>query len=69
MLDCQIGNAAGPSVATVDQADIRALGSGMTAVRRGAASVQDPGCRLWGRTNNVRQGFSFPRPRRVAYLA
>lgn len=29
--------------------------------------------RIWdagvSRTNNVRQGFSFPRPRRVAYLA
>jgi len=37
--DCQIGNATGPSEATVDQADIRALVSGMTAVRRGAASV------------------------------
>jgi len=40
-----IGNAARPSWATVDQADIRALGGGMTAVRRGAASLQDLGCR------------------------
>jgi len=34
-----MGNAAGPEVTTVDQADMRALGSGETVVRHGAASL------------------------------
>jgi hypothetical protein len=34
-----IGEAAGSSVTTVDQADMRALGSRQTVVRHGAASL------------------------------